>query len=64
MLTMWESFQDLEVERFLTAFHESQSMTALHGSQLKTATIFVKESIASSMLPHHGQEGVKRKMCT
>ena len=61
MLTMWESFQDLEVGRFLTAFHEGQFITPLHGSQPKTATIFVEESIASSMLPHHDQEGVKRK---
>ena len=53
------------------ASHESQFTTALYGSQTKTvfyegfsstATIFVKEGIAFSTLPHHGQEGVRENV--
>ena len=43
-------------------FHGSQTKTLFHEGPFTTATIFVKESIAFSTLPHHGQEGVRENV--
>ena len=66
MLTMWESSQDHGFSCFPWESANNSSLWKLiynfsiWGSVYNSA-IFVKESIAFSTLPHHNQEGVKRK---